>query len=125
MAVLARRLTCMRASKLVMSTPLTWISRGTGRTPGAKLKVAWPLAPIHSPTSRALAREWGEGDDARWVVWLLGGDVAHAAGDDLRGCTSTQRTLAQQQVLMGRTRVCINAVPVMSCVSCMKTCRDT
>ena len=47
----------MRASKLAMSTPWMCMSSGTGRTPGGKLKMALAGAPIHSPMSRAFARE--------------------------------------------------------------------
>mmetsp|Transcript_4987 Transcript_4987/g.18699 ORF Transcript_4987/g.18699 Transcript_4987/m.18699 type:complete len:235 (-) Transcript_4987:4219-4923(-) len=48
---------CMRASKFTMSMPVTRISRGTGLTPGAKLKRLCDDAPIHSPRSLAFASE--------------------------------------------------------------------
>lgn len=40
-----------------MSKPWMWISKGTGRTPGGKLNRPCDVAPIHSPTSLALASE--------------------------------------------------------------------
>ena len=44
-------------SKLAISIPWMWISIGTGRTPGGKLKSPCAVAPIHSPRSLAFASE--------------------------------------------------------------------
>jgi hypothetical protein len=92
--------TCMRASKLVMSRPWMWISSGTGRTPGAKLKRPWLLAPSHSPRSLALARLC-ESATMRMGLSCLRGvaglQVRGRFGDQTNACCRAQRESTGRQ----------------------------